>query len=282
MIELYLLLIEKCLSSLLSVSVPTSGLSEDSTCPSPLLSDRPIVGASLKMYLGFAETTAYLRSLAHLSHNFTDVAVFVVPSFPVLAEAGRILSGTGVAFGAQDGHWADRGPFTGSVSPAMLSELGCCVVELGHHERRAAFGEGDGLVARKVAAAHRNGLIPLACVGEQHPGDDVSEVVARQAEAIFNAADPGKPVILAYEPVWAIGADAPARPDRIEAACAVIGALAVHRPGRTRVLYGGAVSAGRTPQVMCCGVDGVFVGRAALRVSGLAQIVEEVRAAWRP
>jgi len=138
---------------------------------------RPLVGAGLKMFLGYAETIGYLRELAASAAEFDGVSVFVLPSFPVLAAARELLAGSPVRYGAQDAHWEESGAYTGCVSPAVLRELGCTFVEVGHAERRHLFGESDDMVARKALAAVRCGLEPIVCVGEEHETDGAAATI---------------------------------------------------------------------------------------------------------
>jgi triosephosphate isomerase len=243
-----------------------------------LLPGEPIVGLGLKMFLGYAASLSQLRLLAKHADEFKGVALFVLPSFPVLAEARLVLNGSGIAYGAQDGHWEDSGPHTGSVSPAMLKELGCAFMEVGHAERRRWFGEDDAMVARKVAAAVRNGLVPIICVGEPHQASDAVDLVVGQVRAaLARLPRPNAPVILAYEPVWKIGADSPAQADRIAGVVSALRSTTAHTGSLVRVLYGGSVAPGQIRPLLRTGIDGIFVGRAAVEFGSLRQIVAEIR-----
>ena len=180
---------------------------------------RPVIGVSLKLYFGLARTRAWLAEVAALDATLAalprPVDLFVLPSFPALADARELLGATGIAFGAQNVHWADTGAFTGEVSAGMLAEAGARYVEVGHAERRRYFGETDEAVAAKTRAATRAGLIPVICAGERRAGElgtAVDETLTQVRAALAGAA-PGSEVVIAYEPVWAIGAReaAPAR-----------------------------------------------------------------------
>lgn len=241
---------------------------------------RPIVGAGLKMFLGYAATVSYLDSLAEYAQEFEGASVFVLPSFPLLAEARRVLSGSPIAYGAQDGHWEEWGPFTGCVSPAMLAELGCTIMEVGHAERRRHLGEDDAMIAGKVAAAVRSKLVPIVCVGEQSEGPDATQVVVAQTRAaLASLPSDDAPIIVAYEPVWKIGADSPASADHVARAVAAVRSATAERRGAVHVLYGGSVAAGRIRRLLTAGVDGVFVGREALQILSFRRIVHELREA---
>jgi triosephosphate isomerase len=239
----------------------------------------PLVGVSLKMFLGYAESLRYLGGVAGAAPGFSGVSVFVLPSFPVIAEAAVALRGTAVAYGAQDGHWEGEGAFTGCVSPSLLRELGCTFMEVGHAERRRLFGEDDAMTARKAGAAVSAGLVPVICIGEEHAGDDAASQAVAQAGAVLAEIPADASAVIAYEPIWAIGAEAPADERHIAPVASALRASTSGRPGRVRLLYGGSVAAGRVGEIMRAGLDGVFVGRGALAIEGLRSIVDEVREA---
>jgi triosephosphate isomerase len=238
--------------------------------------ERPIVGAGLKMYFGYAETVRYLWELAERAREFAGVDVFVLPSFPALPQAQLAFADTDLAYGAQDGHWEERGAYTGSVSPAMLRELGCRYVEVGHAERRRDFCEDDDMVGRKAAAAARCGLVPIVCVGEEERGGDAAALVLGQARAALAHVPDDAEVVLAYEPVWAIGAETAAGGDHIAAVAGALRRSLASRGGPTRILYGGSVAPGAAAQLLATGVDGVFVGRGALVIDDLRQVAREL------
>jgi triosephosphate isomerase len=241
---------------------------------------RPVVGAGLKMFLGYAETVGYLRELAASAGRFDGVSVFVLPSFPVLAAAQELLAGSPVRYGAQDAHWEEAGAYTGCVSPAVLRELGCTFVEVGHAERRRLFHESDEMVARKALAAVRCGLEPIVCVGEERRDDRAAAAaVGEQVEAVLAPLPAEAALIVAYEPVWAIDSDAAADPGHVERVAAEVARRAAGRAGAVRILYGGSVRPADVPDLLAAGVDGLFVGRAAAAVSGLRAVVESVRTA---
>ena len=243
------------------------------------MTGRPLVGAGLKMFLGYAETIGYLRELAASAAEFDGVSVFVLPSFPVLAAARELLAGSPVRYGAQDAHWEESGAYTGCVSPAVLRELGCTFVEVGHAERRHLFGESDDMVARKALAAVRCGLEPIVCVGEEHETDGAAAtIVGDQVAAVLAPLPSAADVVIAYEPVWAIGAETAADPERVAGVVAEVRRRAAGRDGDLRILYGGSVRPGEIAGLLAAGVDGVFVGRAATAISGLREVVESVRA----
>jgi triosephosphate isomerase len=204
------------------------------------------------------------------------VRPFVVPSFPLLESANRIFEGSCVSVGAQNCSWSG-GALTGEVSAELLAEMGVQTVEIGHAERRALFGEDDAIVHKKVAAALAVGLTPLLCVGELVRADPT--VVARHCSAQTLAALGGSgdqaSLIVAYEPVWAIGASQPAEPAYVTE---VIGhlrlLLAEAHPGEClRIIYGGSACPGLLRQL--CGVDGLFLGRFAHDPENFASVLDE-------
>jgi triosephosphate isomerase len=242
----------------------------------------PLVGVSLKLYLGYADSRRWLAAVAEQAAELAGVGLFVMPSFPLLPAAAELLAGTGVRFGAQNAHHEQRGPYTGEVSPAMIAELGADFVEVGHAERRALFGESDAVVAAKLAAVAEAGLTPVLCVGETERGDGSAgavDTVRRQLDAGLVRYPAHAPLVVAYEPVWAIGAPQPAGPGLINA---VTAAVRGHLAGRElAVLYGGSARPGLYPELGPDGPDGLFVGRAAHDVHNLVRIVREVRSADR-
>ncbi|MCJ1286724.1 hypothetical protein MMC26_006070 [Xylographa opegraphella] len=253
----------------------------------PVLSNR-LVGVSTKMYFDLPTATAYIESFAAAFPSRGACSLFLIPSFPILHQAAKLLDSTPhILLGAQDCHWEDAGAHTGSVSPLMLKQLGCAIVELGHAERRRApFNETDELVARKAQAVVRNRMIPLVCIGErgrsksgimsEGVGIAVREVIP-QLEAILAAIPEDAGVIFAYEPVWAIGAAEPASSDHV---MAVVGELrrvmgATGRMDAVRILYGGSAGPG-TWEGLRTGLDGLFLGRFGHDLENVKQVVGEV------
>jgi triosephosphate isomerase len=240
---------------------------------------RSLIGTSWKMNLTSTQAEAWLRAVVPLLDGLVDRDLFVIPPFPALWVARRELAGTRIAWGAQDVHPADRGAHTGDVSAEMLVDLGCSYAEMGHSERRAGHGETDDLVGAKVRAALRWGLAPLLCVGEPRPTEipSAKRLVTRRL-AIALRGLPGEDldrVVVAYEPAWAIGAGATAAPlPHIAALHAGIHRALKDRGASTaRVLYGGSIDPGNAASILATpGVDGLFVGRAALDPAAFAAI----------
>jgi triosephosphate isomerase len=233
------------------------------------------VGASTKAFLGYRETLNWLTAIRQVVDGRTadGLQSFVIPSFPVLESAIRIFEGTDVWVGAQTSAWGD-GALTGEVSPRMLAELGVRIVEVGHAERRELFGETDEAVARKTSAIRAAGLIPLVCVGEPALAD--AATAAGFAFKQLNSAlgDSLDGTVIAYEPVWAIGADQPAEPDYIND---VIGRLRMlSGDDNLSIIYGGSAGPGLLPQLT--EADGLFLGRFARDPANLRLVLDEALA----
>lgn len=206
---------------------------------------------------------------------------FVIPPATAIHTVAQTLGpGSAVFVGAQDAHWEDAGAWTGEVSVPQVVDAGARMLEIGHSERRIHFGETDGRVNLKVHAALRHGILPLVCVGEtaaQRKAGRANEVVLAQAEAALADVPADVEVVLAYEPVWAIGSGGtPATPEQVADPIDVL--TAVGGTGRP-VLYGGSVSQRNAAGLMeVPGVCGLFVGRSAWSAEGFLAIAQTVSA----
>ncbi len=242
------------------------------------------IGTSWKMNKTLGEAEGFAKALLEAEPRRSDsVQRFVIPPFTALREVARILTPTSVLVGAQNMHWEDAGAWTGEISPVMLTDCGAHLVEIGHSERRAYFGETNRTVGLKTEAAVRHGMIPLICVGETLSDRDagragaVLEEQTRGALSELKGGQKSAPVLLAYEPVWAIGDGAtPAAPEYADARQAEILAVAEDVLGRrVRCLYGGSVDQGNCVDLIeCPHVDGLFIGRSAWDVDSYLKILE--------
>jgi triosephosphate isomerase len=240
----------------------------------------PLIGTSWKMNLTPSEANAWFRAFVPLVADLVDRELFVLPPFPAISIARDRLRDTSIAWGAQDVHPDDAGAHTGDVSAPMLADLGCRFVEIGHSERRRDHGETPQLIAAKVAAVIRWGMIPILCVGESVEGPIdvvVPEVVADLEACLAHvaASDVGR-IVVAYEPAWAIGEGAVAAPaERVGAIQRTLRDWLLERAsgGRPRVLYGGSVDEATAVRLLGePAVDGLFVGRFALDPERFARI----------
>ncbi|KAF2235540.1 Triosephosphate isomerase [Viridothelium virens] len=248
--------------------------------------DRPkrLVGTSLKMYFDLAATTSYVKGVQELDTHAksNNVDLFVIPDFLAILPSHELLKDTSVILGAQDAFWEDRGAYTGEVSPLSLAQAGVKIVEMGHAERRRIFGETDEQVAKKAAAATHNHMVPLVCIGEKSHGSIASAAVGMAVEecrpqvmSILSAVPDEAEIILAYEPVWAIGAKEPADADHVVNVTKEIMKMTAGRKGLTRILYGGSAGPG-TFKRLAEGVDGLFLGRFAHDLNNLKQVITEL------
>ena len=249
---------------------------------------RPLIAGNWKMNLTVAEAGDLARKLvgnfpADL-HQRVDVAV--IPPFPLLAAVRAVLSTEDpfVMCGGQDLSPHDKGAHTGDVSGPMLCSVGCRYAVVGHSERRENHGEDDALVGAKVAAALRHGLTPILCVGEgldvREAGRQVEHTLGQLDAALDGVSpDDAAGVVIAYEPVWAIGTGKVASPAQAQEVHAAIrqrlAALNAELSEKTRVLYGGSVKADNAKELLGCpDIDGALVGGAALDAAGFAKIAQ--------
>lgn len=237
------------------------------------------VGVSLKMYFDLEKSAQYIRDCAPLGPHALShkVDIFIIPDFLSLVTASTLLGieAPTIRLGAQDCFWEDSGAYTGEVSPAVLKNIGCSLVELGHAERRRLFGETDVQVAKKAQAAVRNGITPLVCIGEKAKGsvEEAVEECRPQIESVLEVTD--AEIIFAYEPVWAIGQPKPASAEYVVAVTKELRKLCGTRD--VRFLYGGSAGPG-TFDAMREGVDGLFLGRFAHDPQRFYEVISEVGA----
>ena len=233
-----------------------------------------LIAGNWKMYKGAAETAEFCVELKRHEADFEGIDVAVCPPFTSLAVAVQVLAGTDIAVAAQNVHWDEEGAFTGEVAAPMLRELGVYGAIVGHSERRREFGEAEPLLARKLARCREAGLTPIYCVGETADERDAGEtamVLERQAAAL-SADPPDAELVVAYEPVWAIGAGRSASPSDAGSARAVILRLLPGRPS-LRVLYGGSVTSANARSLLeGSGMNGFLIGGASLSAGEFAAI----------
>lgn len=243
----------------------------------------PILAANWKMHKTIGEAVAFAQQFAPLVAGVANAEMVIAPPFPALSAVGAALRGTRVALAAQNVHPETHGAFTGEVSPTMLADVGCAYAIVGHSERRHIFGESSAFVARKAAALLAHGIRPIVCVGEtldereakrtftvledQLDGSLVEVVDAKAAE-----------VVVAYEPVWAIGTGRTATPAIAQEAHAMIRGWLQKRFGATgdaiRIQYGGSVKPDNVAELMAQpDIDGALVGGASLEAASFAAIV---------
>jgi triosephosphate isomerase len=244
----------------------------------------PLLAGNWKMHCRSDEAVALIDALLPLLGDLADRDVLVAPPFTAIAAAAQRLRGTGVQVAGQNLHWEDKGAYTGEVSGAMLAAAGCSHVIVGHSERRQFFGDTDEWVARKTAAALRADLVPIVCVGEtlsEREAGTTLAVVERQVRAALLDLGPAglRRVVIAYEPVWAIGTGRVATPEQAQevhrAIRNILAALAgTEIAAAVRILYGGSVKPDNIDALMTePDLDGALVGGASLQAADFARIV---------
>lgn len=245
---------------------------------------RPLIAGNWKMNMDAASARALATELAAAASGFGDVDVAVCPPYPYLAAVGEALRGTSIGLGAQDMYHEAGGAFTGEVSAAMLLDVGCKYVILGHSERRHVMGESDAVVNQKTLAALAAGLIPIVCVGElleQREAGKTADVIRGQIEGSLAGltAEQAGQIVIAYEPVWAIGTGKVATPEQAEEVHADLRSLLEQRynaevAAAVRIQYGGSVKAENAATLLGQpNIDGALVGGASLKAEAFLPII---------
>jgi triosephosphate isomerase len=243
---------------------------------------QPLVAGNWKMHGSRAENASLVSGLLDLLQPGKQAEILLCPPFPYLMETARLLKDSGVSLGAQSVCAEAQGAFTGEVSAAMLKDVGCRYVLVGHSERRQVYAESDVLVARKFMAALSQGLVPVLCVGEtleEREAEQTGAVVSRQLEAVLavSGVQSFARAVIAYEPVWAIGTGRTASPEQAQAVHAMIRAKVAQLDatigGSVRLLYGGSVKASNARELFAMpDIDGGLVGGASLKADEFARI----------
>jgi triosephosphate isomerase len=242
---------------------------------------RPVIAANWKMNKKIDEAQAFLDEFIPLVWNERDVDIVIAPPFTALYTMANLLKITRIGLAAQDLFYEDRGAYTGEISPVMLTDIGCSHVIIGHSERRIYFGETNEIVNKKIRAARRHGLEVIFCIGEslsEREAGMTFDVLKRQINEGLRDVSPDG-LIIAYEPVWAIGTGKTATPDQAQEAHEAIRKTLSHLYGEPakglRILYGGSVTPENADVLMACpDVDGALVGGASLKADSFAGIVK--------
>ena len=249
----------------------------------------PLISGNWKMHKTIAATRTLLAELHKSMDGLSGVEVTVAPPFTALMVAAESLAGSRIGLGAQNMHHAEEGAYTGEISPVMLTDLGASFVLLGHSERRALFSETDESVSRKLRAALAYDLIPYVCCGEtqqQRKEGETERVVSAQLRTALKGLvnQQANQVVIAYEPVWAIGTGLTATPGQAQAVHATIRSLLRELLGApvsevVRILYGGSVKPENAANLMSQpDIDGALVGGASLDAASFTGIVRAVAA----
>jgi len=246
---------------------------------------KPFIAGNWKMYKTPKESTAFLQTFLPIVKDHARDEIILFPTMSSLGYVLEAVRGTNVTAGAQTMHWLNEGPYTGQTSPTMLASIHCTHVLLGHSERRLYANETDDMVNWKLKAAIAHGLTPVVCVGESldKRQSGLTEAVLRwQIACALNGVESqgAEKLIIAYEPIWAIGTGSTATPAQAEEAHAIIRREVAERLGETcaettRILYGGSVKPENTAMLMAQpNIDGALVGGASLEPETFCRIVK--------
>ncbi len=245
---------------------------------------KPLIAGNWKMYKTVREAVETARELVQFTAA-VNVDVMIAPPFTALASVAEVVRGTSVALGAQNLFWKNEGAFTGEISPVMLSDIGCRYAIIGHSERRQYFGDTDESVNAKIRAALQHQLIPVFCVGETETQREAKETfsvldkqITKGLEGFSSEALSGL-LVVAYEPVWAIGTGKTATIDQVQEVHAFLRSLVEKRfdnllAKTVRILYGGSVKPDNVTEIMNMpDVDGALVGGASLSAKVFNSII---------
>ncbi len=245
---------------------------------------RPLIAGNWKMFKTISEAINLVNIIKAGVHKITDCDIVICPPFTALAAVSETIRDTKIDLGAQNMHSETEGAFTGEISPMMLKDVGCRYIILGHSERRQHFKETDEMINKKVIAALKYTLVPILCLGEtlvEREARRAFEVVKQQFDQSLKNLKPEEVerVVIAYEPVWAIGTGRTATPEQAEQMHSYIRRLLNEQYGeavgeRIAILYGGSVKPDNTAQLMAKpNVDGALVGGASIKAESFIQIV---------
>jgi triosephosphate isomerase len=245
---------------------------------------KPVIAGNWKMFKTVKETLQFVEQLKPLVQNSTQCEIVIAPPYTALAEAVKAAAGTNIQISSQSVHWEKEGAFTGEISTGMLCELGVRYAIIGHSERRQYFGETNQTVFKRTLAALKAGLTPITCVGEvleEREAGKTSEVIELQFTQGLAGLTPEEfsPIIIAYEPVWAIGTGKTATPEIAEEVHRQIRGLARAKYGDSiadnlRILYGGSVKPDNVKGLMAqSDIDGALVGGASLKADSFAALI---------
>jgi triosephosphate isomerase len=245
---------------------------------------KPLIAGNWKMHANIEEARQLAAAVVQAAARVHDREVMIAPPYTALAAVESVIAGTGVLLGAQNVHWEGKGAFTGEISGTMLRDVGCGMAIVGHSERRHVFGESDQMINRRVKGALQSGLIPVFCIGEtleQREAGQTMQVLEKQVRAGLDsvALTDGGQLVVAYEPVWAIGTGKTATEAQAQEAHSFIRGLLAdlyekNIAAQMRILYGGSVKPDNIDILMQQNdIDGALVGGAALNAESFERII---------
>ena len=253
---------------------------------------KPFIAGNWKMHKITSEAVELVKALNEASPELADAEIVVIPPFTTLSEVSKTLQGSAIKIGAQNLFWEEKGAFTGELSASMLKDAGCQYVVIGHSERRQYFGETDETVNKKIKAALAHGLIPIVCIGESLEEREKGETIDK-VDSQINAGLEGlgkeqmSKIIIAYEPIWAIGTGLTATPAQAEEVHSFIREKLTEKYGNETascaiILYGGSVKPDNTYSLLKeQNINGALVGGASLEADSFIQIAKESIKAYK-
>jgi triosephosphate isomerase len=244
---------------------------------------RPLIAGNWKMHNNCAQSVELVSQLIKSAPD-SEVDIVVAPPYTALSSVATVLKGSPIALSAQNIFWEESGAFTGEIAPAMLKDVGCTHVIIGHSERRQFFNETNETVNKRLKAALKASLIPILCIGEtltEREGEKTLAVIEEQLTGGFHNVSPDEmePVIVAYEPIWAIGTGETATPEQAQEVHRFIRELVARIFSKQiaegiRILYGGSVKPDNVDHLMAqTDIDGALVGGASLKADSFARII---------
>lgn len=245
---------------------------------------RPLIAGNWKMFKTCSEAVETAGQIANLVSETAGVDVMIAPPFTALAQVSDVVRGSHVSLGAQNLFWKSEGAYTGEISPAMLVSAGCKYVIIGHSERRQYFGETDEAISKKIKVALENDLIPVMCIGEtekEHESEETFSVLDKQIKKGLESFSPDDlgALVIAYEPVWAIGTGKTATAAQVQEVHQFLRDIIEKSFGNIlansiKILYGGSVKPSNIVELMAMAdVDGALVGGASLDPETFSEIV---------
>ncbi len=254
--------------------------------------EKPFIAGNWKMHKTIPEAVEMVKALKEESPQLTDAELVVIPPYTMLSEVKKVIEGSTVQLGAQNIFWEEKGAFTGEVSPPMLKDAGCQYVTIGHSERRQYFGETNETVNKKIKAALAHELTPIMCIGEsleeREKGNTMDKVETQINSGLEGLGkDEIRRIVIAYEPIWAIGTGVTATPSQAEEVHSFIRKKLTEKYGNeiasyAIILYGGSVKPANTYSILKeNNINGALVGGASLEADSFIQITKEAIKAYK-
>ncbi len=254
--------------------------------------EKPFLAGNWKMYKTIPEAVEMVKALKEESPQLTDAELVVIPPYTMLSEVKKVIEGSTIQLGAQNIFWEEKGAFTGEVSPPMLKDAGCQYVTIGHSERRQYFGETNETVNKRIKAALAHELTPIMCIGEsleeREKGNTMDKVETQINSGLEGLGkDEIRQIVIAYEPIWAIGTGVTATPSQAEEVHSFIRKKLTEKYGNeiasyAIILYGGSVKPANTYSMLKeNNINGALVGGASLEADSFIQITKEAIKAYK-